>query len=94
MPLALYVLSTYSFLMMLINGLRVLSMSDSAYSVSDTRGVLGGIVRHWVPAADGTGLVRRFRSIGGVDTATLNAAVAEFLKIRQVRPFDAKGDAP
>ena len=79
---------------MLIEGLKVTGIDDSVYSVSDTRGVLGGIVRYWAPSADGRGMVKRFRTIAGVDALSLRAAVAEFLKIPQARPFDGKGDIP
>jgi len=76
----------------LSEGVKVVRIDDNAYSVSDARRTLGGIVRYTVPAADGRGAVYKFRAFGA-DFDSMADAIQEFRKIRYFVPFDAKGDA-
>ena len=82
--------------MMLIHGLRVLSASDTVYEISDSRRMLGGIVRVLVPAQDGKGAVWKFCGLRGQHNLfdKLSDAVKDFAALRNVHPFDAVGDAP
>lgn len=69
----------------LIHQLRVVRVEDDVYHVYDMKSMVGGVVRFWVPQADGT-QARMFRAFG-LDFKDLASAVAEFRKISQVKPY-------